>query len=130
MLRLYYRMGRIAQTGLQQGEKRSGWTTERRNTLRLDHKTGRIVQTGLQEGLNGRETRDRYVSALYWSIMTLTSIGYGDIVPQNTYERIVVTVPASTRGAAQRYGVAVRSKRTFGDSDIKFVFGMFKLDLR
>ena len=30
---------------------------------------------------------DLYVASLYWSIMTLTSIGYGDFVPQNTTER-------------------------------------------
>ena len=30
---------------------------------------------------------DIYVASLYWSIMTLTSIGYGDFVPVNTVER-------------------------------------------
>ena len=35
---------------------------------------------------------DRYSAALYWSLMTLTSIGYGDIVPQNTTERIICAV--------------------------------------
>ena len=34
---------------------------------------------------------DHYCAALYWSIMTLTGIGYGDIVPLNTFERNVVT---------------------------------------
>ena len=32
---------------------------------------------------------DLYVSALYWSFMTLTSIGYGDFYPHNTVERAV-----------------------------------------
>ena len=29
-----------------------------------------------------------YVATLYWSVMTLTTIGYGDIAPENTGERI------------------------------------------
>jgi len=30
---------------------------------------------------------DLYIAALYWSFMTLTSIGYGDFYPRNTLER-------------------------------------------
>lgn len=30
---------------------------------------------------------DLYITSLYWSIMTLTSIGYGDFVPKTTIER-------------------------------------------
>ena len=33
-----------------------------------------------------------YVAALYWSVMTLTSIGYGEMTPVNTPERILCSV--------------------------------------
>ena len=32
---------------------------------------------------------DTYSAALYWSIMTLTSIGYGAMTPENTTERML-----------------------------------------
>lgn len=31
----------------------------------------------------------QYVTALYWAFMTMTTVGYGDVVPQNSNERIV-----------------------------------------
>eukprot|EP00437_Effrenium_voratum_P004244 CAMPEP_0181427966 /NCGR_PEP_ID=MMETSP1110-20121109/16438_1 /TAXON_ID=174948 /ORGANISM="Symbiodinium sp., Strain CCMP421" /LENGTH=582 /DNA_ID=CAMNT_0023551183 /DNA_START=55 /DNA_END=1803 /DNA_ORIENTATION=+ len=33
-----------------------------------------------------------YTISVYWAIMTLTSIGYGDITPQNQYEYVVASV--------------------------------------
>ena len=35
---------------------------------------------------------DRYWAALYWSVMTLTGIGYGEMLPINTVERVLCTV--------------------------------------
>ena len=34
----------------------------------------------------------KYVACLYWSIMTLSSIGYGDIYPRNMRERLVAVL--------------------------------------
>jgi len=38
------------------------------------------------------DVMDVYGMALYWSVMTITSIGYGDITPQNRREYYVATV--------------------------------------
>jgi hypothetical protein len=35
---------------------------------------------------------DKYVAALYFSLMTITSIGYGAMLPENTFERLVCTL--------------------------------------
>ncbi|CAK0910841.1 unnamed protein product [Prorocentrum cordatum] len=39
-----------------------------------------------------RDQWDVYLLSLYWAVMTLTSIGYGDIVPLNTSEYAICTV--------------------------------------
>lgn len=31
---------------------------------------------------------DNYIVALYWSVMTMSTIGYGDVVPKTQYERV------------------------------------------
>ena len=37
---------------------------------------------------------DKYVAALYWAIITMITVGYGDIYPTNTTERIFVIIMA------------------------------------
>ena len=39
--------------------------------------------------LRNAALRDQYIAALYWTVTTLTSTGYGDIVPSTNNERIV-----------------------------------------
>ena len=43
-----------------------------------------VINTGLQNA----DTTTKYIASLYWTMNTLLSIGYGDIVPVSTNERL------------------------------------------
>lgn len=47
--------------------------------------------------LRGWSTYERYVRSLYWSVTTLTTVGYGDFSPVTVGEQIFVTVCPSLR---------------------------------
>jgi hypothetical protein len=40
-------------------------------------------------GIENSSAGNQYIVALYWTVATITSVGYGDIVPVNTSERIL-----------------------------------------
>ncbi|EWS76450.1 cation channel family transporter (macronuclear) [Tetrahymena thermophila SB210] len=42
------------------------------------------------QNLEDKNMVDVYIASFYWAIVTMASIGYGDIVPMNIYERIYV----------------------------------------
>lgn len=43
-------------------------------------------------GLDPEDVQSCYITAMYWSIMTVTTIGYGDVPAQTDTERAVVAV--------------------------------------
>ena len=48
---------------------------------------------------------DLYIAALYWSMMTLTSIGYGDMVPRNSTERLLSSFYMAISGVTWTYAI-------------------------
>ena len=48
---------------------------------------------------------DTYSAALYWSVMTLTSIGYGEMLPVNTAERFLCTLYMMMSGLMWTYAI-------------------------
>jgi len=45
----------------------------------------------------------KYVAALYWTVTTLTTVGYGDIVPATSAERVIACVVMILGGMAFGY---------------------------
>ena len=46
-----------------------------------------------------------YVAAFYWSVMTLTSIGYGEYTPINTIERVLCSIYMLISGVVWTYAI-------------------------
>lgn len=45
----------------------------------------------IQQNLIARPKMEQYIYAFYWCSVTMMTVGYGDILPQNKYETIFVT---------------------------------------
>mmetsp|Transcript_23836 Transcript_23836/g.77516 ORF Transcript_23836/g.77516 Transcript_23836/m.77516 type:complete len:832 (-) Transcript_23836:97-2592(-) len=68
--------------------------------------------------ISGKQLFEVYQTCLYWSVMTTTTIGYGDITPKTTAERLYATVAMLVGAAGFGYiigavgnAVTVRSSR-------------------
>ena len=81
----------VGRSGLQR-EPPEGWMVGSHEIARIALPDGTI---GLKEG---EYIHEQYVDAFYWSIVTMSSVGYGDVLPTTTSERelgvIVITIGA------------------------------------
>jgi len=57
-------------------------------------------------GLNGNDDTTNYIAACYWSIMTLTTVGYGDISAQTDAQRILGVITMIAGALFYAYGVS------------------------
>ncbi len=54
-----------------------------------EQKHGRLSWI-MAEGLADASVEEQYINSLYWAITTMTTVGYGDIAPVNSSEKIIV----------------------------------------
>ena len=89
----------------------------------LEHVSFRIlvqllIQVILPEKQNCKvegDPRAAYLYAFYWSLMTLTTVGYGDIAPQNHTEHLCAVVIMLIAGSPSLAGTrkAIRGREPF-----------------
>eukprot|EP00658_Telonema_sp_P-2_P007057 TRINITY_DN12631_c0_g2_i2.p1 TRINITY_DN12631_c0_g2~~TRINITY_DN12631_c0_g2_i2.p1 ORF type:complete len:482 (-),score=67.67 TRINITY_DN12631_c0_g2_i2:148-1593(-) len=55
--------------------------------------------------IGDRNTGEKYVASLYWALTTMSTIGYGDIVPISNAERILTTIAMVIGACTFAYGL-------------------------
>jgi CRP-like cAMP-binding protein len=58
-----------------------------------------------EEGLENAGLFDKYIASVYWSLMTVTTIGYGDLASVSTAERIVSVISMVIGSSIYAYGL-------------------------
>ena len=61
---------------------------------------------GASRAANGWTTQKKYLASVYWAVTTMTTVGYGDIVPVTHAERVYTMVAMVVGGAFYGYVVA------------------------
>lgn len=76
-----------------------------------------IFHAAPREGTIPSTPWEVYITSLYWSAMTVTSVGYGDIVPVNIEERIVCTLLMFASGFLWAYALG-ETMASLGQSNV------------
>ncbi|KAG6973507.1 hypothetical protein JG687_00000861 [Phytophthora cactorum] len=69
--------------------------------ISYDEDDGWVATMGLQD----KSLYDKYVTSFYWAIMTMTTVGYGDVHPTTTHERIFAIVAMILGAWVFAYGI-------------------------
>lgn len=56
-------------------------------------------------GLDNESISKQYIMSLYWSVVTIMTVGYGDISPINEYETIIALITIMFGGAVFMYNI-------------------------
>ena len=53
-----------------------------------------------------REWWQEYIYAVYWSVVTITTVGFGDVLPANYVETIVISILMLTGTIVLSYNIS------------------------
>ena len=75
----------------------------------------------VKNNLAKRSRLDKYVAAFYWTIMTVTTVGFGDIAAASTVERIYGIFVMMVGATIFAIGTAARERRDDGLKDTRIL---------
>lgn len=88
----------------------------------LDTYDGWVVDNRLSYDLHGATPSEQYIASLYWSVMTLTTIGYGDLKPNTALERLFAILCMLLGSAMFAYVVGTMCSVVQGLSETALAF--------
>ncbi|ETI50843.1 hypothetical protein F441_05679 [Phytophthora nicotianae CJ01A1] len=94
--------------------------------ISYDEDDGWVASMGLQD----KSLYEKYVTSFYWAIMTMTTVGYGDVHPTTTHERIFAIVAMILGAWIFAYGITnvVAMVTNLNGADSRFQLRMDELN--
>jgi len=77
---------------------------------------------GLEDGLEHESTGAQYITSLYFAIITMSTIGYGDLTPGSQVEMVFATFSMLMGSSLYTYGVSILSVQIASLSNSKMEF--------